>query len=163
METTRTILSKPTNADFGDVLDLQTNEQVRQHLGGPVKVEEFGEKFKGMIAVKPPESYLVVHHKENGAFIGLVCIAKYHDHIHYEVSHELHPRFWGKGYGTEIIKTTVDYGLQTLGLEELYAEAQKANLASVKLLEKTGFEFVSQIERYGEKQVVYRITSTHRE
>ena len=81
----RTILSKPTNADFYDVLDLQTNEQVRQHFGGPVKVEEFPVKFKDMIDVKPPESYWGVHQKENGAFIGLVCIAKYHDRIHYEV------------------------------------------------------------------------------
>ena len=162
METMRTILSKPTNADFDDVFDLQMNEQVRQHLGGPVKVEDFPEKFKGLMNVKPPESYWVVRHKENGAFIGLVCIAKYHDHVHYEVSYELHPKFWREGYGTEIIKTVVDYGLQTLGLQQLYAETQKGNLASVRLLEKIGMEFLSQVERYGATQVVYRITSTHR-
>lgn len=158
METIRTVLSKPTNADFDDILALQTNEQVRKHLGGPVQKEGFLDKFKGMIDAKLPESYWIVRDKANDAFIGLICIAKYHDRIHYEVSYELHPIFWKKGYGTEVVKAVVDYGLQTIGLQELYAETQKANRTSVRLLEKIGMEFVSQVERFGDTQVVYRIT-----
>lgn len=160
METRRTIFLKPAATEYDEIFALESNEQSRAYLGGPVAKEKFPEKFRAMLSVQPPECYWVVRHKGTNAFIGLVCITNYHDRIHYDVSYQLHPAFWGEGYGTEIIRKVIEYGLSILGLEELYAETQKKNLASVRVLEKVGMQFVSQIERFGEEQVVYSIRNS---
>jgi [ribosomal protein S5]-alanine N-acetyltransferase len=157
METLRTMLMPLAEGDQDDILALRRDERVRRHLGGPVSQEESVTKFNDMLHARPPESYWAARQKDDGAFIGLASISLYHDQLHYEVSYELHPTFWGQGYGTEIVGAVVAYGFEALGLEELYAETQATNLASVKLLEKVGMRFVSRIERYGEEQVVYVI------
>ena len=159
METVRTVLSKPTAMDEDAIFSLQSNEKTREYLGGPVTKEGFPEKFKSILDVKAPESYWVVRQKETHEFIGFVCITKYHDQIHNEVSYELDPKFWGNGYGTEVIEKVIEYGFENLGLEEIYAETQKKNIASIKLLEKIGMHYQSEIERFEEKQVVYSIKS----
>ncbi len=89
--------------------------------------------------------------------MGLVCIGKYHDGIHYEVSYELQPAYWGRGYGTEIIEQVITYGFDVFGLKELYAETQKKNVASRRLLEKVGMQLFSELDRFGESQCVYVI------
>ncbi len=157
METNRTTVVKLTEDDYDNILVLQRNELSRQYLGGPTVTEDFREKFKEMLHAQLPESYWVVRQKDTNAFMGLVCITKYHDQLHYEVSYELLPNFWGDGYGTEIIKKILDHGFNTLGLQEIYAETQKKNLASIRLLEKVGMQFKSHIERFGEEQIVYSI------
>ena len=108
-----------------------------------------------ILSVQLPDSYWVVRQKETHAFVGLVSITPYRDSIHYEASYELRPEFWGKGYGTEILESVLVYSLYALGLEEIYAETQKKNAASIRILEKVGMRFLSQIERFGEQQVVY--------
>ena len=163
METHRTTLRKPVRMDEADILDLQQNEQVRRYLGGSIKTEDFPKKFQEMIEARPPESYWVVREKETDAFIGLVSIARHHDGIHYEVSYELHPTFWGKGYATEIIESVIQWGFISLRLKEIYAETQKKNLASVRLLKKVGMKRIAELERFGETQVIYSIISTLRE
>ena len=162
METSRTVLSKPTAMDYDEVFALQSNQQTRQYLGGPVTKEEFPEKFKDILDAKVPESYWVVRQKETNAFIGFVSIAKYHDQIHYEVSYELDPEFWGDGYGAEIIEKVISYGFKDLSLEEIYAETQKKNAASIRLLEKVGMQLKSEVERFGEQQVVYAVKTLSR-
>ncbi len=157
METARTILRKPTATDYDEVLGLQRNEQSRRYLGGPIAKEGFPEKFEAILSAQPPEAYWVVRQKETNAFIGLVCLAKYHDQIHYEVSYEFDPAFWGEGYGTEVVEKVIEYGFTVFCLEGIYAETQKRNFASIRLLEKVGMQFKNQIERFGEEQVVYTI------
>ncbi len=157
METARTMMLKPAETDYDDVFNLQSNERVREYLGGSVTKEEFPEKFKELLDARLPDSYWIVRQKGTNAFIGLVCIAPYHDQIHHEVSYEIHPKFWGDGYGTEIIERVLEYGFSVLELEEMYAETQKNNFASIKLLEKVGMRFRFGIERFGADQVVYSI------
>lgn len=48
---------------------------------------------------------------------------------------------WGKGIGTEAAKASIDFGFGTLVLENIVASALPANVASIKILIKLGFEF----------------------
>ena len=47
---------------------------------------------------------------------------------------------WGQGIATEVCGAIVDYGVNTLGMTRLFARADKANKASVRVLTKLGFE-----------------------
>lgn len=52
---------------------------------------------------------------------------------------------WGKGIGTSAARLVTGYAFGTLGLTEIRAEALQRNLASRRLLEKTGFRFLRKI------------------
>ena len=46
---------------------------------------------------------------------------------------------WGQGIGTSVLKELMQYGKETLAIEEFYAETKISNLRSRKMLEKLGF------------------------
>ena len=156
METVRTIFSKLCKNDYEDLYKLHSNSEVRKYLGGTMNKDKFDKQFKSFFSAQLPEIYWVIHEKETNNFIGVSSISKYHDDINYEVSYELAPEYWNKGYGTEIVEETIKFAFQKLKLKTLYAETQKKNIASRKILEKIGMEFLEEIERFNEKQVVYR-------
>ena len=157
METDRTIFSKPNSADYDELFELYKNEAVKKYLGGTVSRAEFDEKFNDFFSAQLPESYWIIRKKDTNNFIGIVSITKHHDRRHFEISYELHPDFWGEGYGSEVVKKGIDYAFHDLSLKELYAETQKKNKKSVKLLEKIGMKQVKEIERFGEQQLIYSI------
>lgn len=119
--------------------------------------EDFDLSFEKMLNAKPPDCYWIVREKDTDAFVGLLSITKHHDGVHHEVSYELHPDYWRQGYASEILPKVLEYGFNILGMDELYAETQMKNVASIKLLEKMGMHVVSHVERYGEKQVIYAL------
>ena len=55
-----------------------------------------------------------------------------------EVGYSLGKDYWKLGYGFEILNSMLDY-LKNLGYENIIATTKKENIASVKLLTKTGF------------------------
>lgn len=75
-----------------------------------------------------------------------------------EIGYRLAPRFWGQGYATEIARATLAYGFEHLGLASIIAIVQPANSASVRVIQKAGFNaFVySQYHRLGVR--IYRLS-----
>ncbi len=159
MKTDRTIFLKLNLTDYDDLLLLYGNEKVRKYLGGIVAKDEFDKKFNNFLSAKLPECYWIIREKETCSFVGILSITKHHDQMHYEISYELNPDFWGKGYGTEVVEKGIEFTFSKLGLKELYAETQKNNIQSINLLEKIGMKFVSETERFGEKQLIYSLSS----
>lgn len=53
-----------------------------------------------------------------------------------EIAYRFRSNYWGKGYGTEIAKFMIDYCFNELQLNQLSADINKTNTASVKILEK---------------------------
>ena len=51
-------------------------------------------------------------------------------------------KHWGKGYATESAKAVMDYGVNTLKLKNIVAQAAKENTASIKVIKKLGFVFL---------------------
>lgn len=74
-----------------------------------------------------------------------------------ELGYRLGKDFWGNGYATEIAEASAKYGFETLGLDKLVAVTHHENLASRRVLIKTGF-----VEE-GESDVYYSVpTIVHR-
>lgn len=53
---------------------------------------------------------------------------------------------WGQGYATEFARFTVDYGFTVLGLSTIEARVRQHHQASIKVLEKAGLHYVSEIQ-----------------
>ena len=49
-------------------------------------------------------------------------------------------RFWGKGYATEAARATVAFGFRALGMHRIGATCDPRNIASARVLEKTGMQ-----------------------
>ncbi|WP_370399165.1 GNAT family N-acetyltransferase [Sulfitobacter sp. JB4-11] len=56
-----------------------------------------------------------------------------------EVGFVLHPDEWRQGLGEEVLRALIPYGFDTLGLEEITADVDPNNAASIGLLNKLGF------------------------
>jgi RimJ/RimL family protein N-acetyltransferase len=60
------------------------------------------------------------------------------DDLGLEVFYSITPAFWGNGYATEAASGIVDFALNRLGLEAVFAEVDQANAASAAVIERIG-------------------------
>lgn len=51
------------------------------------------------------------------------------------------PRYWGQGFGTEACSACVSFGFETIGLQRIVAFVMPENIASIRVLEKSGMLF----------------------
>ncbi len=56
-----------------------------------------------------------------------------------ELGYRLAPRFWGRGLATEAVRVALDHGFGVLGLASVIAIVQPENVASVRVIQKAGF------------------------
>lgn len=61
-----------------------------------------------------------------------------------------HPKFWGKGIGTNVIKSMANYLINTLGAKVVCADPEEDNKRSVHSFIKAGFSPMGKIENYDE-------------
>ena len=52
------------------------------------------------------------------------------------IGYRFRKQYWGKGYGTELVKSLLDFCFHTLHLEVICADVSITNLDSIKILEK---------------------------
>ena len=92
--------------------------------------------------------------KEDLAFIGW-CGLKRHPDQMVDIGFRFYQTEWGKGYATESAMATLDYGFNELGLDEIVGRAAKANLASIRVLEKLGMQYWKDAPCDGIEEAVY--------
>ena len=66
-----------------------------------------------------------------------------------EVGYLLSRRHWGQGLATEGAQAALRFGFETLGLSCIVGVVHPANVASQRVLEKTGLTFVNEAEYFG--------------
>jgi [ribosomal protein S5]-alanine N-acetyltransferase len=64
-----------------------------------------------------------------------------------EIGYAIEEEHQGKGYATEAVKALSEYGLSAFRLDKITSIVDSENTASVKVLEKVGFQFVQEKER----------------
>jgi RimJ/RimL family protein N-acetyltransferase len=53
--------------------------------------------------------------------------------------------YWGRGIATSAARLVMRYAFDALGLTEIHAECDKANIASRRVFEKVGFSFLRDV------------------
>jgi [ribosomal protein S5]-alanine N-acetyltransferase len=66
------------------------------------------------------------------------------------------PDRWNRGFATELARTSLEVGFNDLGLSEVIAFTLPDNLASRRVMEKTGFVYDGEISHAGLPHVLYR-------
>jgi ribosomal-protein-alanine N-acetyltransferase len=154
LTTERCVLDVIQSGDYGSVLKLKTDPDVRLFLGGPVDEATFDDRFSRLLKQGPGEWRWVIHGQNDNTFIGLVYLVPHHDG-ETEVSYELLPEWWGMGLAAEAVGAVIAFALEELKLERVVAETQSANLKSRQLLERLGLQVIDSVERFGAQQVIY--------
>jgi RimJ/RimL family protein N-acetyltransferase len=74
-----------------------------------------------------------------------------------DVGFRLIKKFWNNGYATEAALKSIEHGFNDLGLTKIIGRAMQENVASIRVLEKTGMTFEKEFEAHGGICVQYCI------
>lgn len=155
--TERYLVENISESDRIDLERLFTNSHTRKYLGGVVKIEDLNNKINKIIENSKNVCYLKVMLKDTREFIGLLYLDMHYNGEDKELSYEFLPQYFGKGYAFESINEVLKYFFLKYKISRILAETQVNNKRSIKLLEKLGFTFIKNLERFGEVQVIFMI------
>lgn len=159
-ETERCFMNTFQQSDYMDVKKLYVNQEVRKFLGGTRQENSIELVLNDMLNSGTDSMYWVVREKHTDDFMSLVSLDPHHDGDYLEISYQLLPNWWGKGYASEVVQLLIHYALNELNLSKVIAETQTANTSSCKLLERLGMELERTISRFGAEQAIYSIQSS---
>lgn len=157
METIRCSIYQVKESDYKDIIELFQNQKVREFLGGIRTEISIEETFVEMLNSVDDSQYWMIRHRRSNEFMGLVSLDPHHNGENVEVSYQLLPKWWGKGYATEVINRVIKFAFEVLDINKVVAETQTANIRSKKLLERVGMELVTTYQRFNEEQSLYAI------
>ena len=147
-ETPRLLLRQFTLDDAALLLQLNSDPEVLKYLHEPILQDEaHAKEILTNIILPQYEKELgrwATFTKENNEFIGW-CGLKYRPELdEIDLGYRFIKTAWGKGYASEAASYTIEHGFNTLHLKIITGRAHIENIASLKVLEKIGMEYVSE-------------------
>jgi RimJ/RimL family protein N-acetyltransferase len=145
VETDRLILRRFTQADFAELVELDSDPEVTRFItGGVPEVDE------GMLAAWlsqyerwPAYGTFAAVEKSSGRFLGWFHLRPEDGHDDEpELGYRLRRDAWGKGYATEGSRALIDKAFGELGATRVWAGALAVHAASRRVMEKSGLRFV---------------------
>jgi len=83
-----------------------------------------------------------ITHRQNGFFIGGISLNNIDKQSELaEMGYWIGKPYWNQGYGTEAARAILKYGFEALGLNRIYANYFKQNLASGRIMQKIGMKY----------------------
>ena len=147
-ETPRLILRRFTEDDASLILQLNSDPEIVKYVHEPVL--ETGEQAKKIIIdiilpqYKNDLGRWAIHTKEKLEFIGWCGLKYLPEPDEIDLGYRLMQKAWGKGFATEAAESTLDHGFKTLNLQLITGRAHIENMASIKVLEKIGMNFIGE-------------------
>ncbi len=146
-ETPRLYLRQFKLEDAGLLLELNSDPEVLKYLHEPLLQDEAHSKeILTKIILPQYEKNLGrwgIFLKETNEFIGW-CGLKYRPELdEIDLGYRFIKKYWGHGYATEAASYTLEYGFKTLHLKIITGRAHIENIASLKVLENIGMEYLS--------------------
>lgn len=94
-----------------------------------------------------------VERKDEGKLIGFCGFADIDEQIDFGWRYE--SACWGRGYGTEAALAVLNYGVSVLRLKRIVAGTAVENVASLRIIEKLGFDGPEYFEIQGRRVARY--------
>ncbi|OLS33559.1 GNAT family N-acetyltransferase [Bacillus sp. MRMR6] len=157
-KTERLIARRLELKDLNEFDEMQSNIRVMKYTLGRenTRVENANEleKIINEYALSETNRTIMGISKSSDETCSLVgaCAVIKRDVECFEVGYRLLEKYWGNGFGLEILEGLITYCLTDLGATELIAEVDKENIYSVRILEKSSMNFVK--EYYEENNLV---------
>lgn len=123
-------------------------DNLRDGLPFPYTVNDAKEYIKAMLAADQEKAYafaIVVDDEAIGSIGVFRC-----ENIHFktaELGYYIAEPYWGKGIGTSAIKQICSYIFSGTDIIRIFAEPFAGNLASCRILEKSGFQLEGVLKK----------------
>ncbi len=142
LETERLYCRAWKEEDFEAYCRLNQNEEVMRFFPSVYSKEQTRDSMQRMIAnfERKNYAYLPCIEKETELFIGWVGMMDQEmaGQQFVDIGWRLDPRFWGKGYASEMAKRFIEFGFDRLQLDAIYAIAPSINKPSIGVMKKIG-------------------------
>ena len=99
--------------------------------------EEFIEKSRERVLKQESYNFMIFQDKK---MIGGIGLSEFNNKS-CQVGYWLGKKYWGNGFATEALKSILDFGFDQLNLEKIYAAYKIGNEGSIRVLNKSGFEY----------------------
>ena len=152
LQTERLILKKGSYEDYVKVYEYDFT-RLRNIAGEFEFVKYDPEKLRGYESYADEEENVldfIIYLKDTNQPIGNIVFDRYDSkNKSLEISCNLHPNYWKKGYMTEAILSTMEYVFNNLDIDNIVYGFAEENFKSKGLSEKLGFNFYYDcIEHY---------------
>ncbi len=151
IETDRLVLKKGTYDDYVKIYEYDFS-RLRNIDGEFEFVKIDPEKIKGFETYSEEEENVldfIIYLKENGNPIGNIVFDKYdNEKKSLEISCNLHPNYWRKGYMTEALIATMKYVFNELDIDSIIYGYAEDNYKSKSLCNKIGFVYYYDYMEY---------------
>lgn len=129
--------------------------QVRKNITSnrPKNLQDEKEFYENVISNKEGTNLLICENKETPA--GTISLKLNKKNNRAEIGLWLHPKYHGKGYGTESSKLMINYGFKNLELNRIFARAYDYNKGSQKIWEKLNFQKEGELRNHEYTQNQY--------
>ena len=157
-ETERLFLREWGINDAEDLFRLNANPNVLKHTGDkPFKDVKEAKDF-----ILNYEQYAkyglgrwIVQRKSDQEFLGWCGLRYLEEKNETDIGFRFLEEYWNMGYATESARAALQYGQRVLKQKNIVGRCKKENTSSIKVLEKIGMKFVSEIEFDGEQGLKY--------
>ena len=96
--------------------------------------------------------------KSTGEQIGFAGLKYLEELGEVDIAYRFLPAHWGQGFATEAALASVRFGFAELGLKRIVGLVMPENIASARVLEKTGLHYVETVTFWGHQFSKYVIT-----
>jgi RimJ/RimL family protein N-acetyltransferase len=162
METERLWLREFDEGDVADFYALGSDPQVIRYTGADQLTSL--EHALEVLRSRPIADYQQYGYgrwacilKTTGEFIGWAGLKYLKELPGVDMGYWLLPAHWGCGLATEAAAACVRYGFERLNLQCIIGLVDPANVASVRVLEKVGMNYIGPSDIYGGKFIRYEI------
>jgi len=157
LENEQIYLRKLTVSDAIHFFNLNNDPDVLQFTGDkPFLNRKEAESFLAHYPNYKRDGYgrWAVCMQETDEFLGWCGLRKCIDSGQVDIGFRFYKKHWGKGYASVATKLCVNFGFNTLKLEQIVGNAYAENKASIRVLEKCGFVF-QKSGVYDDKEAVF--------
>jgi RimJ/RimL family protein N-acetyltransferase len=144
IETYRLCLRVFELADVNALAKINSDPEVMRHTGDGnlVSYDETEKRLNAYVEHWRRHGFglRAAIHKSDHAFIGFCGLQFVAGTQEIEVGFRLAKEYWGQGLATEATRAVLRYGFEVLGLERIIGLTQPENVASQRVLEKSGLK-----------------------
>ncbi len=162
LETERLVLRRFTEADVGNLFDLDGDPEVMRFLtGGKSTPRDLIEnetlpRFLAYYERSERFGFWAAIEKSAGAFLGWFAFHPPEgggsDEV--ELGYRLEKSSWGKGYATEGSRALIRKGFTELGVRRVFAQTMAVNTASRRVMEKAGLAYARTFHEDWQEPIV---------
>jgi len=153
---------RPTDSEF--FFQVNGNAEVMQYIR-PVKNREASDAFlQENIRFYQDGSTLgryAVFEKGSGQFLGTFSFLYMSGDADFHLGYALLPDAWGKGFATELVLVGATYFFEKTDKPSVFAITIAENVASQRVLIKSGFSYKGQTEENGQTLELFYINRNH--